>query len=74
MNLLFALLKPCGIAGRFEYNKPQFEDIFVLVSIHTNPPFKHLRFFKISNSLLPAHLSRGEYFTILRATRLVPVS
>ena len=28
INLPFALLKLCGLAGRFEYNKPQFEDNF----------------------------------------------
>ena len=30
INLLFALLKPSGLAGHFEYNKPQFEDNFIL--------------------------------------------
>jgi hypothetical protein len=27
--LSFASLKLCGLAGRFEYNKPQFEDNFL---------------------------------------------
>ena len=29
INLSFASLKPCGLAGHFAYNNPQFEDIFV---------------------------------------------
>jgi hypothetical protein len=36
INLLFASLKPCGLAGHFAYNNPQFEDDLFLG--HKGPP------------------------------------
>ena len=42
INLSFASLKLCGLAGHFEYNKPQFEDNFVL-ALRGHRDFLHVK-------------------------------
>ena len=40
--LSFALLKPCGLASRFEYNKHKFEDNFCL-ALRGHRDFLHVK-------------------------------